>query len=100
MDVMSDLIQVLNLYKNCHNWLCLGSIGIVMSSYWTTSLYVKFVEGLKWSKALIYPSIFGYASTPRKTFYLSKFKNDILQRKVMGTYCQFLEGYDQGKRYS
>ena len=59
MDVISDLIQLLNLYKNCHNGLCGGSIGILISSYLSTSIYIKFDEGLKWSKALRYPSTFG-----------------------------------------
>ena len=69
MDVISDLIQIENLFKNCHNWLCLGSIGILFSSYLTTSLYLKYFEGLKWSKALIYPSLLGYVDC-QKIFFI------------------------------
>ena len=58
MDVTSDLIQMLNLYKNCLNGLCAVSIGIVVSSYITTLLYIQFFEGFKWSKALSFPFIF------------------------------------------
>ena len=59
MDLLSDIVQTISLYKNCHNDLCGGSIAIVISSYVTTALYVKFEQNSSWFEAFSYPKVFG-----------------------------------------
>ena len=59
MDIVSDIIQIISLYKNCHSDFSGLSFGIIMSSYFTTSLFIKFDQNSKLSKAFAYPVRFG-----------------------------------------
>ena len=57
-DVLSDILQTVSLYNNCHKMICAISVGIITSSYVITSLCIKFTKNLKWSSALFFPWVF------------------------------------------
>lgn len=57
-DIISDILQSINLRYNCHYDLFGLSLGIVVTSYVTTTIYLKFQENLEWSRAIKYPYIY------------------------------------------
>ena len=61
MDYLSDIVQTVSLYKNCHNDFCGISLLVIASSYFTSAICIKFGENLEWPKALSYPVMIGYA---------------------------------------
>ena len=57
-DILSDILQTVSLYNNCHSSICALSVGIILLSYVITTVYIKFTENLRWSKAFLYPWLF------------------------------------------
>ena len=55
MDIMSDVMQSIGLYMNCHPNYFSGSLAIMVSSYMITTLYVKIMLGYDWCKSMFYP---------------------------------------------
>ena len=54
-DILSDILQTVSLYNNCHSTICALSVGIILLSYVITAVYIKFTENLMFSKAFLYP---------------------------------------------
>ena len=54
-DLLTDLLNTVTLFQNCHTYLGLISMSIMLSSYITTVLYLKFEMEEKMSVALLYP---------------------------------------------
>ena len=52
LDILSDVLQMHSLEKNCHYWFLASSIGIVVISFLVTSIYVKHHFGVDWLKAV------------------------------------------------
>ena len=57
-DVLSDILQTVSLYNNCHRMICAVSVGIITSSYAITALCIKFTKNWKWSSAVFFPWVF------------------------------------------
>ena len=57
-DILADLLQTVSLYNNCHREIWAVSVGIIALSFFTTAIYTKFAENLRWSKAILYPWLF------------------------------------------
>ena len=55
MDIMSDVLQSIGLYMNCHKNYFSVSLAIMLSSYMITTFYVKIMLGYSWCKAIFYP---------------------------------------------
>ena len=59
LDLLTDLFNTITLFQNCHPKYGILSVCIMLSSYITTVLYLKFQMKLKWSLngavALFYP---------------------------------------------
>ena len=55
MDIMSDVMQSIGLYMNCHPNYFSVSLAIMVSSYMITTLYVKIMLGYDWCKAIFFP---------------------------------------------
>ena len=54
-DILTDLLNAITLFQNCHKYLGMTSISIIFSSYITTLLYLKFQMEEKITVALLYP---------------------------------------------
>ena len=57
-DVLSDILQMLSLYNNCHLDFFITSVLILVSSHMITVIYVKVHSNLTRTSALFYPWIF------------------------------------------
>ena len=55
MDILSDILQSIGLYMNCHVKYFSVSASIIVSSYMLTALYVRFSLGYKWSTSIFFP---------------------------------------------
>ena len=55
MDILSDILQSIGLYMNCHVKYFTVSASIIVSSYMITALYVRFSLGYKWSTSIFFP---------------------------------------------
>ena len=68
-DILSDILQTVSLYNNCHSTICALSVGIILLSYVITTVYIKFTENLMSSKAFLYPWLFEWVYLQYITFY-------------------------------
>ena len=59
MDILSDIMQSIGLFNNCHVKFFSVSLSIILSSYMITVLYVRFVLRCSWSKSIFYFVIYG-----------------------------------------
>ena len=57
-DVLSDILQMLSLYNNCHLDFFITSLLILVTSHMITVVYVKVHSNLTRTSALFYPWIF------------------------------------------
>ena len=57
-DVLSDILQMLSLYNNCHIDFFITSLLILVTSHMITVVYVKVHSNLTRTSALFYPWIF------------------------------------------
>ena len=57
-DVLSDILQMLSLYNNCHIDFFISSLLILVTSHMITVVYVKVHSNLTRTSALFYPWIF------------------------------------------
>ena len=55
LDLTLDVLQTANLYNNCHNIYGSISMGIILLSYFTTVLVVKYDMKKDWKFAVLYP---------------------------------------------
>ena len=56
-DILSDMINMITLYQNCHFKYFGLSFTILVVSYFTTALYVKFNLNESWRRAVFYHGI-------------------------------------------
>ena len=56
-DLLSDIINMITLYQNCHYKYFVLSITILVVSYFTTALYLKFNLNESWRRAVFYHGI-------------------------------------------
>ena len=54
-DLLTDFVNTITLFQNCHKYLGLASMSIMLSSYTTTVLYLIFQMEEKISVAIFYP---------------------------------------------
>ena len=55
LDILSDIMQSIGLYENCHEKYFSVSMSIIVSSYMITVLYVKFMfVELSWCESIFY----------------------------------------------
>ena len=59
MDILSDIMQSIGLYMNCHPRYFSVSISIVFTSYLITVLYVRLVLRCSWSRSIFYFVVYG-----------------------------------------
>ena len=53
-DILSDLFQTVNFYNNCHIRYFSVSLGIIISSYIITAVFVKLTSKWSWLQSLCF----------------------------------------------
>ena len=55
LDILSDIMQSIGLYMNCHVRYFSVSLSIIVSSYLITALHVKFSLKYSWCESIFFP---------------------------------------------
>ena len=96
-DIISDILFMLTLFLNCHTFYCTASLSIILLSYATTVVFLKFKFNIKFKLALCYP--FKYSKNlfcHLKDSIMAIWRGDPLpeeseESKVFGHHIAFLE---------
>ena len=96
-DIISDILFMVTLFLNCHTFYCTTSLSIILLSYATTVVFMKFKLNIKFKQALCYP--FSHSKNlwcHLKNCILaiwneSTFPDEPEESKVFGHHVAFLE---------
>ena len=96
-DIISDILFMVTLFQNCHTFYCTTSLSIILLSYATTVVFMKFKLNIKFKQALCYP--FSHSKNlwcHLKNCILaiwneSTFPDEPEESKVFGHHVAFLE---------
>ena len=55
IDIISDILFMVTLFKNCHTFYYITSLSIIIVSYATTAVFLKFKLNIEFKQALYYP---------------------------------------------
>ena len=96
-DLYSDTVFMITLYMNCHVYYSIMSLAIMLVSYMSTAIYLKFKLNQDFKKAFLYPYYHGQnllihtKNNIMATWNGQSLPEESEESKLFGHYVEFLE---------